>query len=436
MKLAHWLIFTCAVVSLIGMTLALTAVSSPDQSSAGFPGFQPPGAALSPVPARIIHLPKNLLLSNGIVLEDFENPRDWARLAGLAPSADTIEHKSGLRALKVAGGKTDTLIEKKVNWDLSSSPQLRLWVYHPTKETSSFEIALATRPDGAAFLTKTVKITGQGWNLVQIGQEEFISSGNAQWNQPVAAVRFKVRAGEEFTFDTFTVNVQAIPVVMIDFDDADESAYSLAFPILQKYGLAATAYVPTAWVGTGGHLTVPQLHELQANGWIIGNHTVSHPILSEVTQAEQENQLSTALETLDSWGLTGGRYVAFPGGKYNSQTLSVMSQMGMVTGRTVSNRPDVFPNVNLSILRSTQDISGLSLEQVKALVDQARASGGIQILLFHHLNPGTSQDSPEWNAGMFNELIAYIAQQKIAVPTIADFYRLSSQDVLVRAGGE
>ncbi len=444
MKLPHWVIFGFAIVALIGMILALTSPSSADPNTAsamGFPGFQPPAAATSPPgpiepTGKMILLPKNLLLSSGTVLEDFENPKEWTRLAGLGPAANKTDFKSGAQALKVAGGKTDTIVEKKVNWDLSSSLQMRLWVFHPTKDIASFEIALATRPEGSAFLTKTVTFSGQGWNLVQIGQEEFKRNGSAQWTQPVTAVRFKVKAGEEFTFDSLIANVQAVPVVMIDFDDADESAYSLAFPILKKYGLAATAYVVTAWVGTDGHLSVPQLLELQANGWTIGNHTANHDILKGLSPAEQETQLANALATLSSWGLAGGKFVAYPGGKFDSQTLAAMSQLGMLTGRSVSNAQDVFPNVNLSILRSTQDISGMSLAQVKGLVDQARASGGMITLLFHQLNSGMTLDGGDWNTGMFTEMIAYIAGQKIAVPTIADFYRLGSQEVRIRVAGE
>jgi len=66
--------------------------------------------------------------------------------------------------------------------------------------------------------------------------------------------------------------------VVLTFDDGDESVYKYAYPILQKYGLRATAFVVTARVGTtwdGLHcLDWGRLREMQRSGvFDIESHT-------------------------------------------------------------------------------------------------------------------------------------------------------------------
>jgi peptidoglycan/xylan/chitin deacetylase (PgdA/CDA1 family) len=90
--------------------------------------------------------------------------------------------------------------------------------------------------------------------------------------------------------------------LLITFDDAFLSVFTLAAPLLEQLGAVATVYAPTVpiaeqtplqWPEVAHHLrtehafemrpmSVAQLGELAARGWEIGSHTRTHPWLPSV----------------------------------------------------------------------------------------------------------------------------------------------------------
>ena len=71
-------------------------------------------------------------------------------------------------------------------------------------------------------------------------------------------------------------------VVSLTFDDGDADQMAAA-RVLHRYRLPATFYIITGAVGTPGYVTVPDLHQLAADGDEIGGHTVSHLRLTALT---------------------------------------------------------------------------------------------------------------------------------------------------------
>ena len=77
-------------------------------------------------------------------------------------------------------------------------------------------------------------------------------------------------------------------VAAVTFDDAYESVYTNAYPILKQYGYTATVYVITDYIGKENdwdlnvgwkkfrHLNSDHIKELVEAGWEIGSHTCSH----------------------------------------------------------------------------------------------------------------------------------------------------------------
>jgi len=384
---------------------------------------------------KMLELPQNLLKSAGDLTEDFEAAAEWVKVSGTAPLSDAVNIKSGLAGLKLISAAEKSLVEKKVNWNLGGSECMRLWVYRPKRNANTFEIWLATKTNFSQYFRKEVKPNPIGWTLVQICKEEFTGVREADWNDPVVKIRLQVNPNDELTFDTLMTQVEPVPAIMIQFDDANESDYSVAFPILRKYGMRATTYVPTGLVGTPNVMSVAQLLELQRSGWVIGNHTVNHVLLRDLPADTQEKEIAGALAALHGWGLQGGQYMAYPWGKYNTDTLAIMTRLGMLSGRTVSNAPDVFPQVNQFILRGTQDVGGLSLADLKKMVDAAKINRHSLTLVFHALTPNAAQGD-EWNGSEFEQIIAYIASQKLTTLTIDEFVKLAQGSVQVEIPGE
>ncbi len=58
------------------------------------------------------------------------------------------------------------------------------------------------------------------------------------------------------TTTSYTANEDPI---VITFDDGFESTYTIAYPIMQQYGIVGTVYVVPSWIGSPGYLTLAEL---------------------------------------------------------------------------------------------------------------------------------------------------------------------------------
>jgi peptidoglycan/xylan/chitin deacetylase (PgdA/CDA1 family) len=86
---------------------------------------------------------------------------------------------------------------------------------------------------------------------------------------------------------------------VITFDDGFRDFYTSAFPILNKYGFTATMYVLTGFIGDGRKsfkgrecLIWSEVRELRRQGIQFGSHSVSHPVLYELSWKEIESELT------------------------------------------------------------------------------------------------------------------------------------------------
>ena len=70
--------------------------------------------------------------------------------------------------------------------------------------------------------------------------------------------------------------------IVLTFDDGNKSHYTWVFPLLKKYGFAATFFIyPNAVKETSKvYLTWPELKEIAAAGFDIESHSMSHPFLT------------------------------------------------------------------------------------------------------------------------------------------------------------
>ena len=125
------------------------------------------------------------------------------------------------------------------------------------------------------------------------------------------------------------LSVSLYSAVIITFDDAHLTNYTVAFPALQKYGMTACFFIPTAFVGRGpGEVGMANLEEMARHGNEIQSHSHSHPFLSSLTREEVLDELGQSRDILEQ-GL-GHRVdrIACPGGRYNSTVLDAAREAG------------------------------------------------------------------------------------------------------------
>ncbi|KEH89719.1 polysaccharide deacetylase family protein [Clostridium novyi] len=130
-------------------------------------------------------------------------------------------------------------------------------------------------------------------------------------------------------YDFFEKN---IPVpkksVVLTFDDGYKDNYNTAYPILKKYGFKATVFMITDYIGTGEYLTEDQLKEMDKNGFDVQSHTADHSTLTELSYDKQYDTIAKSKERLEKLLNKKIKYIAYPCGKYNNDTVKAVENAG------------------------------------------------------------------------------------------------------------
>jgi peptidoglycan/xylan/chitin deacetylase (PgdA/CDA1 family) len=129
------------------------------------------------------------------------------------------------------------------------------------------------------------------------------------------------------------------PAVAITFDDALQSVFDNALPVLERLGLQTTIFVPTGWVGqrpgwrfegrsdaTEPVASATRIAGVRKDLVTIGSHTVSHPRLSTLQAEEIETELRESREALDALMGQSTDLLAFPYGDFDEQVLRLCSK--------------------------------------------------------------------------------------------------------------
>jgi peptidoglycan/xylan/chitin deacetylase (PgdA/CDA1 family) len=119
--------------------------------------------------------------------------------------------------------------------------------------------------------------------------------------------------------------------VVLTFDDGYADAATTALPLLVKYGVRATFYVSSGFVGTPRHVTWRQLRAMRAAGMEVACHGSYHLDLSTLNGTGQRAEAVGCLRRFARYlGASGARTYAYPAGKYNAETLRLMRELGIL----------------------------------------------------------------------------------------------------------
>lgn len=179
-------------------------------------------------------------------------------------------------------------------------------------------------------------------------------------------------------FEKHLVALQGQPV-LLTFDDGDLSVYKNAFPLLKAYRMNAVLFVITSlidtdtpywwdeipyYLGAGQgkegvalakkmtnqeriayledlrknaskpplrqpQLTTTQLLEMKDNGIIIGNHSHTHPMFDQCSDAELRFELAESRTYFERTGLNGFNLFAYPNGNWSARAESILQEFGV-----------------------------------------------------------------------------------------------------------
>jgi peptidoglycan/xylan/chitin deacetylase (PgdA/CDA1 family) len=132
------------------------------------------------------------------------------------------------------------------------------------------------------------------------------------------------------------------PAFCLSFDDGHPSWRDVLAPILADLGVPATFFLTAGLIGAPGNLSWADCLDLAGAGHTIGSHTVSHPRLADVDDAEAAHQIrDSKREIEDRLGLAVRDFAApygAPAVDFGDRDVRLAAEAGYRSFATTSRR--------------------------------------------------------------------------------------------------
>jgi peptidoglycan/xylan/chitin deacetylase (PgdA/CDA1 family) len=116
--------------------------------------------------------------------------------------------------------------------------------------------------------------------------------------------------------------------IAVTFDDGCESDLTTAAPILKEAECNATFYITISHVGQRGYMSSRQLRELDALGFEIGCHSMTHAYLTDLDDRGLQREIGDAKAQLEEILGKTVEHFSCPGGRCDARVIEVARRAG------------------------------------------------------------------------------------------------------------
>ncbi|MBK8516838.1 MAG: polysaccharide deacetylase family protein [Saprospiraceae bacterium] len=126
--------------------------------------------------------------------------------------------------------------------------------------------------------------------------------------------------------------------VMFSFDDTRKDHYTLAAPLLEKYGYKGAFFIMTVAIGKKNYMTKDEIRDLARRGHCIGNHTYDHQNLKKLPEDQWKKQVEEPKKKLEDIIGINVCYLAYPFGLCNEYAAEQLEKRGIYAAFQLSGK--------------------------------------------------------------------------------------------------
>ncbi len=221
-------------------------------------------------------------------------------------------------------------------------------------------------------------------------------------------------------------SLQPLPdkVVVLTFDDAISSHYSVVAPILKEYGFGATFFIcefpPDFDKDKVKYMSWEQITELNKMDFEIANHTRTHADIGKISNEKMTDELNYIDGQCKTCGIPKTVTFAYPGYGLGARALPVFQERGFLFARAGWNRC-YDPTVDHPYLVPSFDIAGNDEQKVFNYLKQA-APGKIVVLTIHGV-PDLAHDWVNTPPELFKKYMRFLKDNHYTVIAMRDLAR-------------
>ncbi len=217
-------------------------------------------------------------------------------------------------------------------------------------------------------------------------------------------------------------------LVVLTFDDATASQYSVVAPLLKQFGFGATFFVcefPTKPTGKSAYMNWQQIKELDKMGFEVANHTRTHAAVSKVSKEAFIEELNYIEGKCDSLGIEKPTNFAYPGYDLSLPVMETLHERGYKFARAGGSRA-YDPLSDYPLLLPSWAMNDTNKEQIMAAFDEGR-NGKIVILTIHGV-PDVEHPWVNTPPELFKEYLQYLLEHNFKVISLRDLNSYISVD--------
>jgi len=223
-------------------------------------------------------------------------------------------------------------------------------------------------------------------------------------------------------------------LVVLTFDDATASQYSIVAPMLKEFGFDATFYVcefPPNFKDSSKYMNWRQIRELDRMGFEVANHTQTHPNVTRLSDSLLNDELSYIEKKCDSLHIAKPTTFAYPGYGLNLPVIAALQKRGYLFARAGGSR--VYdPLSDHPMLIPSWAMNDRNRQQIMDAFGEAK-NGKIVVLTIHGV-PDAEHPWVNTPPELFREYLQYLSDNQfkvIALKDLAKFVNIKKANQLL-----